>query len=280
VRVLRIAHTPDPDDAYMFYGIVVGAVRVPGWDRVEHIVEDIETLNRRLVEEGWRVEVTAASAHAYAYIHRSYYMMRAGASMGEGYGPILVAREGREPRSLRGARVAVPGKYTTARLLLALATGGGYQEVYARFDQIPDMVLRGEVDAGLLIHEAQLTYQRMGLVKILDLWEWWSSVSGGLPMPLGVDLAGRWLGREEATRLREALQESIRYAWSHHEEAVRYAYRYARSGTLEEVSKFIRMYVNERTLDMGEEGIKAHQLLYRLARERGLIPEEPALDVV
>ena len=280
MRVLRIAHTPDPDDAYMFYGIVVGAVRVPGWDRVEHIVEDIETLNRRLVEEGWRVEVTAASAHAYAYIHRSYYMMRAGASMGEGYGPILVAREGREPRSLRGARVAVPGKYTTARLLLALATGGGYQEVYARFDQIPDMVLRGEVDAGLLIHEAQLTYQRMGLVKILDLWEWWSSVSGGLPMPLGVDLAGRWLGREEATRLREALQESIRYAWSHHEEAVRYAYRYARSGTLEEVSKFIRMYVNERTLDMGEEGIKAHQLLYRLARERGLIPEEPALDVV
>ncbi len=280
MRVLRIAHTPDPDDAYMFYGIVTGAVRVPGWDRVEHIVEDIETLNRRLVEEGWRVEVTAASAHAYAYISRDYYMMRAGASMGEGYGPVLVAAEGREPRSLRGARVAVPGKYTTARLLLALATGGGYREVYARFDQIPEMVLRGEVDAGLLIHEAQLTYRRMGLVKILDLWEWWSSVSGGLPMPLGVDLAGRWLGREEATRLREALQESIRYAWSHHEEAVRYAYRFARSGTLEEISRFIKMYVNERTLDMGEEGIQAHRLLYRLARERGLIPEEPALDVV
>lgn len=280
MRVLRIAHTPDPDDAYMFYGIVTGAVKVPGWDRVEHIVEDIETLNRRLVEEGWRVEVTAASAHAYAYISRDYYMMRAGASMGEGYGPVLVAAEGREPRSLRGARVAVPGKYTTARLLLALATGGGYREVYARFDQIPEMVLRGEVDAGLLIHEAQLTYRRMGLVKILDLWEWWSSVSGGLPMPLGVDLAGRWLGREEATRLREALQESIRYAWSHHEEAVRYAYRFARSGTLEEISRFIKMYVNERTLDMGEEGIQAHRLLYRLARERGLIPEEPALDVV
>ena len=280
MRVLRVAHTPDPDDAYMFYGIVTGAVRVPGWDRVEHIVEDIETLNKRLVEEGWRVEVTAASAHAYAYIHRDYYMMRAGASMGEGYGPVLVAAEGREPRSLRGARVAVPGKYTTARLLLALATGGGYQEVYARFDQIPDMVLRGEVDAGLLIHEAQLTYRRMGLVKILDLWEWWSSVSGGLPMPLGVDLAGRWLGREEATRLREALQESIRYAWSHHEEAVRYAYRFARSGTLEEISQFIKMYVNERTLDMGEDGVQAHRLLYRLARERGLIAEEPALDVV
>ena len=277
-RVLRIAHTPDPDDAYMFYGIVSGAVRVPGFERVEHIVEDIETLNRRIVEDGWTVEVTAASAHAYAYVYERYYLMRAGASMGEGYGPIVVAARGLG--DLRGRRVAVPGRYTTARLLLALATGGGYEEVFARFDEIPRLVLEGRVDAGLLIHEAQLTYEEMGLVKVLDLWEWWSSVSGGLPMPLGVDLAWRGLGREAAEALRRALQESIRYAWEHHEEAVRYASRFARSGSMEQISRFVRMYVNERTLDMGEEGVEAHRLLYRLARERGLIPAEPRLDVV
>ncbi|NOZ88298.1 MAG: hypothetical protein GXO15_00030 [Crenarchaeota archaeon] len=276
--MLRVAHTPDPDDAYMFYGIVSGAVRVPGFDRVEHIIEDIETLNRRIVEEGWTVEVTAASAHAYAYAWQRFYLMRAGASMGEGYGPILVAR-GRLD-SLRGRRVAVPGRYTTARLLLALATGGGYVEVFARFDEIPRMVLEGSVDAGLLIHEAQLTYGEMGLVKVLDLWEWWSSISGGLPMPLGVDLAWRGLGREAAEAVRRALQESIRYAWEHHEEAVEYASRFARSGSREQISRFVRMYVNERTLDMGEEGVEAHRLLYRLAAERGLIPGEPRLDLV
>lgn len=271
MAVLRVAHTPDPDDAYMFYGIVKGAVRLPGYERVEHLVEDIETLNRRLVEEGWEVEVTAASAHAYAYLADRYYLMTAGASMGEGYGPILVAR-GRL-QGLRGARVAVPGRYTTARLLLRLATGGGYREVYARFDRIPGMVLRGEADAGLLIHEAQLTYSEMGLVKVLDLWEWWSSVARGLPMPLGVDLASRRLGREEAARLRGALQESIRYAWSHHREALEYAAGFARSGSLEQIDRFVRMYVNERTLDMGVEGRRAHRLLYEMAWDERLIPE-------
>ena len=278
LRVLRVAHTPDPDDAYMFYGIVSGAVKVPGFDRVEHIVEDIETLNRRLVEQGWEVEMSAASAHAYAYIARRYYLLRAGASMGEGYGPVLVAK--RPLESLKGARVAVPGRYTTARLLLALATGGGYEEVEARFDQIPGMVLRGEVDAGLLIHEAQLTYEKMGLRLVLSLWDWWSRETGGLPMPLGVDVASRSLGRERAEALREALQESIRYAWSHHEEAARYAARYSRAASPEEVSRFVRMYVNEKTLDMGEEGVEAHRLLYEMAYRRGLIPEKPVIEAV
>jgi 1,4-dihydroxy-6-naphthoate synthase len=277
-RVLRVAHTPDPDDAYMFYGIVAGAVRVPGWDRVEHIVEDIETLNQRIVEQGWDPEMTAASAHAYAYVSHRFYLLRAGASMGEGYGPIVVAR--RPLQSLRGLRVAVPGRYTTARLLLALATGGGYRETLARFDQIPGMVLRGEADAGLLIHEAQLTYHRMGLVKVLDLWEWWNRETGGLPMPLGVDLASRRLGPVEAARLREALQESIRYAWSHHEEAARYAARFSRGASPEEVSRFVKMYVNERTLDMGEEGVEAHRRLYEMAHRRGLLPRLPDIVLV
>ncbi len=269
-RVLHIAHTPDPDDAYMFYGIATGAVKIPGFDKIEHIVEDIETLNRRLVEEHWTVEATAASAHAYAYIADRYYLMRAGASMGEGYGPVLVAKKKLE--TLKGARIAVPGKYTTARLLLLLATGGGYREIPTRFDRIPEMVLRGEADAGLLIHEAQITYTQQGLHKILDLWEWWRSTAGNHPMPLGVDVAYKGLGKETATAIRRALQESIRYAWSHHQEALRYATRYARTTNLNQIDKFIKMYVNQRTLDMGQEGVKAHKILYQLAHEQKLIP--------
>ena len=275
---LRFAHTPDPDDAYMFYGLAAGAVHVPGFSGIEHIVEDIETLNKRLVEEGWVVEVSAASAHAYAYIADRYYLMRSGASMGEGYGPVLVAK--RKLDGLGGKRVAVPGRYTTARLLLLLATGGGYREVFARFDEIPGMVLRGEVDAGLLIHEAQITYEEMGLRLILSLWDWWRSTAGNLPMPLGVDVVYKGLGREKAVAIRKALQESIRYAWSRHEEAIRYAARYARSGSLEQLSKFVRMYVNERTLDMGEEGVRAHRLLYEMAWEQRLIPSSVEPEIV
>jgi 1,4-dihydroxy-6-naphthoate synthase len=277
-RRLRFAHTPDPDDAYMFYGLATGAVHVPGFTGVEHIVEDIETLNRRLVEEGWTVEVSAASAHAYAYIADRYYLMRSGASMGEGYGPVVVARHG--IRDLWGRRVAVPGKYTTARLLLLLATRGGYREVYARFDRIPDLVLSGEVDAGLLIHEAQITYEQMGLRMVLSLWDWWRSSIGNLPMPLGVDLVYRGLGREAAEAVRRALQESIRYAWNHHRQALEYASQYARSGSPEQLDRFIRMYVNQRTLDMGEEGAKAHKILYEMAWERRLIPEPVEPEIV
>lgn len=279
MRVLRFAHTPDPDDAYMFYGLVSGAVRVPGFERVEHVIEDIETLNRRLVEDKWSIEVSAASAHAYAYIADRYYLMRAGASMGEGYGPIVVARE--PLKTLEGKTVAVPGKYTTARLLLKLALDtSAYREVFVRFDEIPGMVLRGEVDAGLLIHESQVTYREQGLKLVLSLWDWWRESVGRLPMPLGVDVVSKSLGRKTAEAVRAALQESIRYAWHHHSEALDYAIRYARTGSREQVDMFIRMYVNERTLDMGEEGIVAHKKLYELAWEKKLIPEPPELEVV
>ncbi len=277
-RVLRFAHTPDPDDAYMFYGLAVGAVRVPGFSRVEHIVEDIETLNKRLAEEGWVVEVSAASAHAYAYIADRYYLMRSGASMGEGYGPVLVSKE--KLGNLKGKRVAVPGKYTSARLLLLLATSGGYEEVFARFDEIPGMVLRGEVDAGLLIHEAQITYEEMGLRLVLSLWDWWRSTVGNLPMPLGVDVVYKGLGEETARAIREALQESIRYAWRNHQDALVYASRYSRVASLEQLDRFVKMYVNERTLDMGQEGIRAHQVLYEMAWERRLIPGPVEPEIV
>lgn len=278
MRVLRFAHTPDPDDAYMFYGIASGAVRIPGFERVEHIIEDIETLNRRLVEGGWLVEASAASAHAYAYIADRYYLMRAGASMGEGYGPVVVSRE--PLRSLAGRTVAVPGRYTTARLLLRLSQEGEYREVYARFDEIPGMVLRGEVDAGLLIHEAQVTYGELGLRLVVNLWDWWRETVGRRPMPLGVDVVSKSLGPEAARAVREALQESIRYAWRHHDEALGYALRFARSGSRGQVEGFIRMYVNERTLDMGEDGVAAHKALYEMAWERRLIPAPPSVEVV
>ncbi|MEB3787855.1 MAG: hypothetical protein GSR78_03765 [Desulfurococcales archaeon] len=268
--ILRVAHTPDADDAFMFYGITSGAVTVPGFTRVEHIIEDIETLNRRLIEEDWDVEATAASAHAYAYIADRYYILRAGASMGEGYGPVVVSRKG--TGSLKGARIAVPGKYTSAYLLLRLALGDEFTPVFARFDLIPGMVERGEADAGLLIHEEQIAYGERGLELALNLWDWWDRETGGLPMPLGVDLFTRRLGREAALAFRRALVESIDYAYSRFEEALEYAMRYSRVRDRELVARFIRMYVNDRTRDMGEDGIEAHRVLYRMAEEKKLIP--------
>jgi len=261
---LVIAHTPDPDDAYMFYGLVSGAVSVPGFDEVEQIVEDIETLNKKVIG-GWNVDVTALSAHAYAYVMDRYYLLRTGVSMGEGYGPMVVAKRRMQ---LSGIKIAVPGEYTTARLLLKLATGGNYSEIFVRFDKIIDMVLNEEVDAGLLIHDAQLTYSDMGLLNIFDLWQWWKRVSNGLPMPLGVDVVNKRLGRNAAINIRKAIQESIRYAWNHDEEAINYASKFSRTGR--RIGEFVKMYVNQRTLDMGDDGIRAHELLYRLAHSMGL----------
>ncbi len=275
---LVVAHTPDPDDAFMFYGIVSGAVRVSGFDGVEHVIEDIETLNRWLIDEGRILDASAASAHAYAYLYDKYYMLRTGASMGEGYGPVVVARG--ELESLRGARVAVPGRYTTAYLLLRLAVGEVFEPVFARFDEIPGMVENGSVDAGLLIHEEQIAYTGRGLSLVLDLWEWWSRESGGLPMPLGLDIFAKRLGKGAAEAFRRALVDSIRYAYDNLGEALRYASRYSRVSDVELLEKFVRMYVNERTIDMGDDGLEAHRLLYRMAYERRLIPRRVEVDVV
>ncbi|MCE4601745.1 MAG: hypothetical protein F7C08_02575 [Desulfurococcales archaeon] len=268
---LSVAHTPDPDDAFMFYGIVSGAVRVVGFDGVDHIIEDIETLNRWIIEEGRAIDATAASAHAYAYVSNRYYLLRTGASMGEGYGPVVVSKPGLA--SLRGARVAVPGRYTTAYLLLRLAIGDIFQPVFTRFDLVPGMVESGEADAGLLIHEEQITYASRGLDLVLDLWEWWSRETGGLPMPLGVDLFSMSHGRDAAEAFRRALVESIRYSYEHKGEAISFASRYSRVKDLSLLEKFITMYVNDRTIDMGEDGLEAHRVLYRMSRDRGLLPE-------
>ena len=275
-RELVVAHTPDPDDAYMFYGLVSGHVKVGDYS-IQHVLLDIETINRGVVEEGRRFDVCALSAHAFAYVSNNYYLMIAGASMGEGYGPILVAK--RKIDNLRGKKIAVPGKYTTARLLLKLAIGE-FEEVHVRFDQVPALVKRGDVDAGLLIHEEQIAYEERGLVKVFDLWEWWESVGNGLPMPLGVNVVGKWLGMDLAAKIRRALQESIKFAWEHHDEALKYAIRFSRVRDRKLVDRFVRMYVNKRTYDMGEDGRKALELLYRLAFEKKLIPKPVTIEYV
>ncbi len=272
-EVLVVGHSPDPDDAFMFYGIVSGAVRIPGFEEVREIIADIESLNH-LVVRGDCLDASAASFHAALYAARWYYVLRVGASMGLGYGPVVVARRRIDPR---GARIAVPGRWTTAYLLLRLALGDDFTPVFMRFDEIPGAVEEGRVDAGLLIHEEQIAYERRGLVKVLDLWEWWESRVGRLPLPLGVDVFAKRLGRGAAETFARALRESILYARAHRGEALRFAMRYSRVGDEGLVSRFIDMYVNEYTLDMGEAGVRAHRALAEMAVEAGLVPRD-ALD--
>ncbi len=268
--VLRVAHTPDPDDAFMFYGLTSGAVKISGFDGIEHIIEDIETLNKWVVEEGIDIDATAASAHAYAYLSNKYYLLRTGASMGEGYGPVVVSK--REIESFKGLRVGVPGRYTTAYLLLKLAVGDVFNPVFARFDEIPRLIEEGVVDAGLLIHEEQVTYKDRGFTLVMDLWEWWSMETGGLPMPLGVDLFHKKHGLDAARSFREALIESIQYAYRNIDKALEYASRYSRVKDPRVLERFVKMYVNDRTIDMGDDGVEAHKILYDMAYRRGYIP--------
>ncbi len=274
-RVLLVGHSPDPDDAFMFYGLVSGRVKPRGFDfEIREIIDDIESLNERLLR-GEPLDASAASFHAAIHVADRYYVLRVGASMGLSYGPVVVAR--RRLESLRGARIGVPGRWTTAYLLLRLAIGEVFEPVFMRFDEIPLAVERGEVDAGLLIHEEQIAYERRGLVKVLDLWEWWRERTRGLPLPLGVDVFSKRRGVEAARLFAEALRESIRYAWSHRDEALDYAMRFSRVQDRGLVARFIDMYVNEYTLDMGGEGVRAHRVLAEMAVEARLAPRE-ALD--
>ncbi len=280
MKVLKVVHTPDPDDAFLFYGIVNGAVKISGFEEVQHIIMDIESINRDIIERGEDYHVAALSAHAFFYVAEKYYLLTVGASMGEGYGPIVVARE--DLRSLDGKKVAVPGRYTTARLLLKLALDGiEYREVEMRFDKIVEAVLKEDVDAGVLIHDAQLSYKKYGLVKVLELWDWWREVSGNLPMPLGVNVVSKKLGKDIALNIRDALKLSIRYAWENKSIALKYASRYSRTLKEEElIEKFIEMYVGRRAVDMGDEGIEAHSLLYQLAREKKLVPRVEKIEFI
>ena len=273
-RIIRVGHSPDPDDAFMFYGLSSGKVKLDGIT-IQHHLEDIQTLNERAFRG--ELEVTAISAHAYAFVADKYWVMKTGASMGEGYGPVIVSKNYRSLDELKGKTVATPGALTTATLLFKIFTED-IQQVDIPFDQIMERVSSGEFDAGLLIHEGQITYQEQGFAKILDFGELWERLYG-LPLPLGLDVVRKDLGEDLARKLSQGLRQSIHYGYTHQSDAIPYALQYRRGIDEKLGERFVKMYVSELTIDMGENGQKALQLLYRLAEERGLIPTIPSLDM-
>jgi 1,4-dihydroxy-6-naphthoate synthase len=273
-RIVRVGHSPDPDDAFMFYGLSSGKVKLEGVT-IQHHLEDIQTLNERAFRG--ELEVTAISAHAYAFAADKYWVMKTGASMGEGYGPVIVSKKYRTLEELNGKCVATPGALTTATLLFKIFTEG-ISQVDIPFDQIMDRVSSGEFDAGLLIHEGQITYREQGFQKILDFGELWDRLYG-LPLPLGLDVVRKDLGEELARKLSQGLRQSIHYGYTHQQEAIPYALQYGRGIDTKLGERFVKMYVSELTVDMGEPGLKALQLLYRLGTERGAMPSPPSLEL-
>lgn len=276
MRTLRFGHSPDADDAYMFYGFHAGLAGIPGF-QVEHVLEDIQGLNRRALERA-DLEITAVSAHAYAFLADRYAVLACGASMGMGYGPVVVAREPMTPESLAGKRVAIPGAMTTAALLLRMECPG-CEPVEVMFDRIPQAVAGGEVHAGVIIHESQLTYRDEGLVKVLDFGELWMA-RDGLPVPLGLDVVRRDLGADLMRAVSRGFRASIEAAHEHEAAAIRYALQFGRGLDVEQGSTFVHMYVNPLTLDMGDTGRRALETLYRRAVEAGAIGQAPRLEIV
>ena len=270
---ITVAHSPDSDDAFMFFGLASGAVDTGGIV-VDQVLADIETLNRAAFEG--KYEVTAVSFHAYAHLVEKYALLPHGASMGDRYGPIVVAPQ-QGVGDVRGHRIAIPGTLTTAYLALRLYEPS-FDYVVVPFDRIQEAVLGGEADAGLLIHEGQLTYGDEGLRKVVDLGEWWAERTGGLPLPLGGNIIRRDLGPQMIARVSRLLHDSIAYALSHREEAVRYAIQFGRGLDLERTDKFVGMYVNELTLQYGERGRRGLERLMADAFESGLIPNRVPVE--
>lgn len=269
MELLQIGHSPDPDDAFMFYGFGSGKVTIPGYE-IDHVLDDIQSLNVRAMKA--ELPVTAISAHAYPYVSEHYWIMKTGASMGEGYGPIIVSKKYKTMEELKGKVIAQPGKLTTANLLLQ-SWYGDIESKEMAFDKIIDAVLDGEVDAGLLIHEGQLTWASYGLNKLVDFGTKWAEETDGLPLPLGLDLVRKDFGIEGATKVREALQESIKIAYEDPEGSIPYAMQWGRGIDNELGEKFVKMYVNDVTYDMGERGKKALDHLFALGAAKGIIPE-------
>jgi 1,4-dihydroxy-6-naphthoate synthase len=266
-RIIRVGHSPDPDDAFMFYGLSSGKVKLDGIV-IEHMLEDIQSLNVRAMKG--ELEVTAISAHAYPSVADKYWIMRTGASMGEGYGPVLISKKYNSLEELKGKKVATPGKLTTASLIFKIFSDD-IENVDVPFDQIMERVDSGEFAAGVIIHEGQVTYAQQGFKKIIDFGELWKSRYGDLPLPLGLDLVRKDLGEDLARKLSYGLKESIHYGYTHQAEAIPYALQYGRGIDTQLGERFVKMYVSELTVDMGERGRKALETLFRLGAERGLI---------
>ena len=272
-REITVAHSPDSDDAFMFYGLATNKVRVPGL-RFTHTLCDIETLNRKAMDGVY--DVTAISFHAYPYIQDHYALLPSGGSVGDGYGPMIVAPRAYSVSDIKHKRIAVPGTLTTAYLVLKLFAPGIETDVVP-FDQIIPQVLDGRQEAGLIIHEGQLTYDKSGLHRVVDLGKWWQKVTG-LPLPLGGNAIRRSLGPELMSSVGTALRESIQYALDHREEALSYAMQFARDLDSQLADKFVGMYVNERTLDYGPEGREAVRRLLDMGHKAGIIPQESRVD--
>jgi 5,8-dihydroxy-2-naphthoate synthase len=266
-RVVRVAHSPDSDDAFMFYALAAGKIDTEGL-RYVHELQDIETLNQRALHG--ELEVTAVSIHAYAHLADRYMLLPHGASMGDRYGPRLVAREPKSRTQVRGARIAIPGPLTSAFLALRLYEPE-FVAIPTPFDQIEDAVLDGAVDLGLLIHEGQLTYGERGLHLIADLGEWWYGETG-LPLPLGGNVVRKDLGPALIARISRHLRASIAYALAHRADALDHAMRYARGLDRQDADVFVGMYVNEMTLDYGEAGRRAVRLFLERGVAAGIVP--------
>ena len=272
-REITIAHSPDSDDAFMFYGLATNKVRVPGL-RFTHTLCDIETLNRKAMEGVY--DVTAISFHAYPYIQDHYALLPTGGSVGDGYGPMIVALRAYSASDIKHKRIAVPGTMTTAYLVLKLFAAGIETDVVP-FDQIIPQVLEGKQEAGLIIHEGQLTYDKSGLHRIVDLGKWWQKMTG-LPLPLGGNAIRRSLGPQLMSSVSAALRESIQYALDHRDEALAYAMQFARDLDPQLADKFVGMYVNERTLDYGPDGREAVRRLLDMGHAAGIIPQESRVE--
>ncbi|MDH3216545.1 MAG: ABC transporter substrate-binding protein [Candidatus Krumholzibacteria bacterium] len=276
MKTLTVGHSPDADDAFMFYALAKKKVTINDHD-IEHVMEDIESLNHRALRGD--LDVTAISAAVYPLVATNYRIMACGASVGRNYGPIVLCKEDVCINDLAGKRIGVPGSHTTAYLLLRLYMTAPFQPVMLPFDSITGAIDRDQVDAGVIIHEGQITWQGSDLKKILDLGEAWMEDTR-LPIPLGLDVVHRKFDTSLQQEITSAMEASIRMARSQEDEAIDYAMEFGRGIDRETCRQFVRMYVNEDTVNMGAEGKQALDRLYTLASERGIIESSPALDII
>ena len=264
---ISVGHTPDSDDAFMFYAMFTDLVKSDEFS-VTHVIEDIENLNKKAVEP--ELDVTAVSVHACAYIP-NYTILRSGGSFGIGYGPIVTAMKPMTIDELKNSKIAIPGKMTSAFLLLQLMIGK-FDYVEMNFSDIPNAVKAGDVDAGLVIHETQLSFEQEGVMKILDVGEWWDKETNGLPVPLGINVMSNKFDSQIINRFDLYLQKSIKFALDHKDDALEYAMQYSRGKSRELIEKFVLMYVNDVTVDMGESGEKSIRTLFDMAKKKNLVP--------
>jgi len=264
---ISVGHTPDSDDAFMFYGMFTGKVKSPDF-KVNHVIEDIEKLNHKATDP--ELDVTAVSVHACAYIP-GYTILRSGGSFGIGYGPIVTSTKQKSIDELKKCKIAIPGKMTSAFLLLQLMIGE-FDYVEMNFSDIPEAVKSGKVDAGLVIHETQLSYEQEGNVKILDVGEWWDKTTNGLPVPLGINVMKTDLGMETIVKFDKYLQSSIEFGLDNFDDAIEYAMQYSRGKSQDLIKKFVKMYVNKVTVNMGDPGEESIKKLFEMAKKRQLVP--------